>query len=408
VDVEQRMEMVRELCSFEGRLAGTDAERRAANRLAQRLRESGRAVEVEPTYVHPRVPLIWAAHAALAFAGSLVAIASPAAGFGIVLATAVSLFFDMNTRFYLLRRLFFRRASQNVYSPGPRPDAPARLILNAHYDAARTGYLFGRRVRRREAMVPPRYRLVLGLPRLLFWPLASLLPIIGLRMAGVDASWLSVLQLIPTLILLVSVFLLGDWELSEVVPGANDNASGVATVLSLADALDAEPPENLDVCVLLTGAEECGMEGMRSFVREHRDGLERGSTVFLVLDMVGKGHLHYLTGEGLAITYRHNRRLVELCDAIATASREDGGDLDVGPVALATATDALPAILAGYPAITLWALAENGLPGLEYHTPRDTPDRLDREALERAHGFALALIRALDRDVGRRVTPSPR
>jgi len=372
------------------------------------LRAAGRAVDVEPTYVHPQFPLIHAAHAALAFAGSLISIASPVAGFAIVLATAVSLFFDFNTRFYLLRRLFFRRASQNVVSPGPRPDAPARLILNAHYDVARTGYLFGRRARRREAMVPPRYRLVLGLPRLMFWPLAALIPMIGLRMAGVDASWLSVLQLVPTLILLVSAFLLGDWQLSDVVPGANDNASGVATVLSLAEALDAEPPENLDVWVLLTGAEECGMEGMRSFVRKHRKGMERGSTHFLVLDMVGAGRLHYLTGEGLAITYRHARRLVELCHAVAEASRESGGDLDASPIALATASDALPATLAGYPAITLWTLAENGLPGLEYHTPGDTPDRLDPKAMERSHAFALALVRALDRDVARRLTPPPR
>ena len=37
--------------------------------------------------------------------------------------------------------LFFRRASQNVVSPGANPEAPARLLLVAHYDAARTGLL---------------------------------------------------------------------------------------------------------------------------------------------------------------------------------------------------------------------------------------------------------------------------
>ena len=42
----------------------------------------------------------------------------------------------------------------------------------------------------------------------------------------------------------------------------------------------------------------------------------------------------------------------------------------------------------------------NYAPG--YHTPNDTPDRVDPAALDRAHGFALELVRALDRDVGRR------
>ena len=36
------------------------------------------------------------------------------------------MYLDLNGRFYLLRRLFFRRASQNVVSPGAEPEAPAR------------------------------------------------------------------------------------------------------------------------------------------------------------------------------------------------------------------------------------------------------------------------------------------
>ena len=120
------MEIIRELCSFEGRLAGTDAERRAANRLAERLRELGRRVEVEPTYVHPQSALVHAAHCLLGFAGSLVAITVPALGFALVLLAATSMYLDLNGRLYLLRSLFFRRASQNVVSPGHEPEAPAR------------------------------------------------------------------------------------------------------------------------------------------------------------------------------------------------------------------------------------------------------------------------------------------
>src|SRR5688572_6296879 len=130
------MEIIRELCSFAGRLAGTDAERRAAARLAERLRTSGRRVEVEPIYVHPQIGLIYAAHCLLGVAGSLVAVAIPVLGFAVVLFAATSMYLDLNARFYLLRRLFFRRASQNVVSRGARPTAPARLLLVAHIDAA--------------------------------------------------------------------------------------------------------------------------------------------------------------------------------------------------------------------------------------------------------------------------------
>ena len=38
-----------------------------------------------------------------------------------------------------------------------------------------------------------------------------------------------------------------------------------------------------------------------------------------------------------------------------------------------------------------------------YHRLDDAPKRIDAAALEDAHGFALELVRALDRDVGRRL-----
>src|SRR4051794_27307566 len=213
------MDVIRELCSFEGRLAGTDAERRAANRLANRLREIGRRAEIEPTYVHPQYALVHATHCALGFAASLLAIVQPAIGFAIVLATAVSMYLDLNARFYLLRRLFFRRASQNVVSRGKRPEAPARLLLTAHYDVARTGALFEPKRLARLSRIAQRLPFPFGPFRVAFWSLAILLPILGLRMAGVDSAALSLIQLPPTLALLVGVFLLVDVELSDIVPG---------------------------------------------------------------------------------------------------------------------------------------------------------------------------------------------
>ncbi len=395
------MDVIRELCSFENRLAGSDAERRAANWLAMRLRDGGRRAEIEPTYVHPRYGLVHAAHCALGFAGSLLAIVQPAIGFAIVLATAVSMYLDLNYRVYLVRRLFFRRASQNVISPGGRPGAPARVFLCAHYDAARTGAAFDPKQVARGARFAARLPLPIGPFRILFWSLAILLPILGARMAGIDSGLISLLQLFPTLILLVGVFLLTDIELSDVVPGANDNASGVATVLSLADELSANPPAHLDVWVLLTGAEECLQEGMRSFVRAHRGDLDRETTYFVNVDTVGRGNVRFEAGAGWVVTYQLNRRLVELCNAIATADREDSNRYKARPLVHGVAGDSMPPRIAGFPATAISCRNDlNYVPG--NHTPDDTPERVDPAALDRAHGFALELVRALDRDVGRR------
>jgi hypothetical protein len=394
------MEIIRELCSFERRLAGTDAERRAANRLAERLRAAGRSAEAEPTYVHPRYGLVHAAHCALGFAGSLIAIEIPALGFGLVLFAATSMYLDLSYRLYLVRSLFFRRASQNVVSPGPRPDAAARLIIVAHYDAARSGAVFAEKRTRRAARLQRRYGVALGPFRILFWSLAALLPLLGARMAELDSTAISALQLLPTLVLLVGAFALVEIELSEVVPGANDNASGVATALSLAEELDAKPPEHLDAWVLLTGAEECLQEGMRAFLRAHRAELDRERTFFINLDTLGHGEVRFEVSAGWIVGDEMDRRLVELCAAIAEAGA-DGGEPAARPLRHGLAGDSMPPRLRGYRSLGITCLGADGyVPG--YHLPSDTPDRVDPGALERAHDFALALIRQLDRDVGRR------
>ena len=404
------MEIIRELCSFEGRLAGTDAERRAANRMAARLRDTGRRAAIEPIHVQPQIGLVYAAHCALGFAGSLLAVELPVVGFALVLLAATSMYLDLNARLHLVRRLFFRRASQNVVSNGGRSDAPARLVITAHLDAARTGAVYSPKWMRLFERVANAVPFALSPSRVLFWSLAYLVPVLGVRAAGVDSDLLSVLQLPATLVLLVAVFALIDIELSPIVPGANDNASGVATALSLAAELRAERPSNLDVWIVLTGGQECLMQGMRSFVRAHRGELDRSSTYVLNLDSVGAGDVRFEVGEGPAVTYELGSRLTELCAAIADADADAEGPnaFRAAPLRHGFATDALPARLAGIPATTITCLAPGAIVPANYHTAADVPEAIEPEALDRAHGFALELIRRLDADVGRRTGAEPK
>jgi hypothetical protein len=354
--------------------------------------------------VHPEYSLVIAAHALLAIAGSLVALVLAPVGFAMVLLAAASLYLDQNTRLYLIRRLFFRRASQNVVSPGDNPSAPVRLILSAHYDAAKTGFVFGPRSTRAAKGLSETARLLLGPIRLLFWAgIVPLLAVCGARLGGVDAQWLAIVQLIPTALLLVSLVLLLDIALSGVVPGAYDNASGVAAVLSAAQRLDAEPPQNLDVWVVLPGAEECNCEGMARWVTAHHKDLDRESTFFVNLDSVSYGDVHYLASEGAIVSYRLDGRLFELCEAIATADREDGNRYRARPIRIPFHTDALPVNARGFRAISLIG-AEDGVGPPYYHTHADTPDKLDEDAMERAVDFAVELARQIDRDVGRQIS----
>ena len=109
--------------------------------------------------------------------------------------------------------------------------------------------------------------------------------------------------------------------------------------------------------MLLTGAEECLQEGMRSFVRAHRGDLDRESTYFVNLDTVGHGNVRYEAGEGLASSpIELDRRLVELCNAIATADREDSNRYQARPLIHGLAGDSMPPRIAGFPATAITCL----------------------------------------------------
>ncbi len=401
MDSAGRIEVIRELCSFQGRGPGTDAERRAGNMLAGRLRGIGRRAEIEPFFAHPEYAIVHLIHAAMGVAGSIIATVQPAVGFTLVLIAAISTYLDLNTRIYLVRSLLFRRASQNVVSPGNRPDAPARLILMAHYDAARTGYVFSK-ASNRIRKLPERTRLNLGPFRLFFWlGLAPLLPILGARMAGLDATWLNALQAVPTIVLIIAGFLLIDIALSDIVPGAYDNASGVAAVLSAADELTANPPENLDVWVVLAGSEESFCEGSRAFVRAHRKELDRTTTAFVNVDSVSYGGVAYEISQGPVISLPHDAQLIELCKALSDAGQT------ARPIRHPLLDDALPARVRRLRAITLRTTDADGNLAPWYHTHEDVPEQVDSEALTRASDFVVSLARLLDREAGRTVAPQP-
>ncbi len=220
-------------------------------------------------------------------------------------------------------------------------------------------------------------------------------------MAGLDATWLNAVQAIPTIVLIVAAFLLIDIALSEIVPGAYDNASGVAAVLSAAAELTDDPAENLDVWIVLTGSEESLCEGSRAFVRSRRRQLDRARTYFLNVDSVSAGQVAYEVSEGAVISIPHDRHLVELAEALADAGAADGGAM---PIRHPLLDDALPPRVRKFRSITIRTTDANGNLAPWYHTHEDTPECIDSTSLSRATEFVIALSRLIDREAGRAAT----
>jgi len=380
------------LVAHGGRWAGTEAEHQAARHLAERLCSLGRDAELEPIEVRPDYGLTHALGGLVGMLGSLLSPSRPRLGLGALAVAVASTYGDLTTRFHLFRRLTRRVRSQNVVSRESSGKL-GTLVLVAHYDTARTGWVFDPKAMEQQARLGRRLGREIGPFEPFVWVLFGALGLAGLRAVGLRSKGLTAAQQAPVPILAGTVALLLQTRRAEVVPGANDNASGVATVLRLAERFGGQL-RNYDVWVLLTSAEEGLLLGMREWLRAHRHELDPDRTVFLNVDIAGYGTVRYTTKEGFAFPVRYSGELIELCEEIRAEDREDR--FGARPMVSRLATDACVAALHRYRAIQISCLPElNVAP--HYHQPTDTPDRLQPEALERAYEFCSQLVERIDK-----------
>ena len=386
-------EVVEELAGFERR-AGSEGEHRAAEWIARRLRAAGCEAEVEDTYFHAGYAGLMRG---LSLAGSAAGIATlagrslrPPAAVMAALAGA-AIVDDISNGPRLARRLIQRREpTWNVVGRSGNPNAERTLVLLAHHDAAPTGLIFHDSV---QAWVGDRFpglieRTNTAVP--IWWgPLAAH----GLIAAGAltQRRWMAGLGLFGTVL---SAAAFHDIARSPVVPGANDNLSGVAVLVGLAERLRAEPIEGLRVLLVSCGAEEVIQGGIHSFARTHFPHLPREQTWFLNLETVGSPQLILLEGEGPVVMEDYHdsgfRDLVVRCAERAGASLKRG-------FRARSSTDSVIPSRAGYPTATLASVNRHKALS-NYHLMTDTPENLDYTTVAAALDVAEAVARSLAAD----------
>lgn len=180
------------------------------------------------------------------------------------------------------------------------------------------------------------------------------------------------------------LFLVAHYDSVQVSYGANDDGSGVATLLEVARNLAAGPQLRNDVVLLFTDAEEACLCGAESFV--HSDPLATGGGV--VLNFEARG------ANGPSVMFE-------------TAAGNAG--------LVAAYADAVPYPVATSMAVEVYRILPNDtdftpfresgrFTGLNsayidgvpvYHSPQDRPENLDRGTLQQHGANALALARSL-------------
>ncbi|MCL6450070.1 MAG: M28 family peptidase [Acetobacteraceae bacterium] len=424
-DASSLMRHVRELAEVIGpRPSTSPQERRAAGYLEGALSSLGWRVEREP--FRSVTSFSWAV---LVVFGLSVAAAGllpgrPAAALALTLA-ALALFVLEASSVAAVSRLLPTRPSQNLLaslpggpgggdapglpSAGPQPiqsQPPAagprrgatqqavagplrRLIVVAHYDSSREAVLY-------HPLLVPAFR-ALFLAMVGSMLVIALASILALGAPALDRWFMPPAWAAGGYLAAMFLVVLHRETLGRPVAGANDNASGAAVALGLAERLARAPTTRLEVQLLFTGAEEAGTVGMLSFLARHGRRLRGGpATAFLNLDNLGKGSLRYIVAEGMLNLTRSDAELVGAASRVAV----ERPDLGFGPaVYQSLTTDGLAAMMRGFRAMGIMAFDARGiLPNWHWRT--DTCDGVDPGNLDRALEFVEGLVRELDRKAG--------
>jgi hypothetical protein len=389
-DIETTLREVVEALAPIERPPCSPGERRAAEWLAERLRRVDgveTALEDEPSWgiFQPTLTALGAAgmlSAALALRGRR------ASGALLAAATLAGILDEAHNGPRVLRRLLRRRRTTvNLVARAGDREGRDTLVVLAHHDAPKTGRLFDQTLQRRLYELAPQVIERFKTPPPQWWlglsgPLATCIGALTGRRGPARAG---------LLIGAIGTALLADMWRSPTVAGANDNLSGVATLVALAELLALDPVPGLRVLLVSCGAEETLQDGIRAFMQTHRDELAPGRTSFVNLDTVGSPHLVLLEAEGpVRMEYYTGPWLRDL---LAQRAAELGIPLWRGFRARASTDSVIPS-RAGYPIATLVSMTDWRAPA-NYHLPSDVPENLDYRTVADATRLVHAVCAAL-------------
>jgi hypothetical protein len=366
-------------------------EREAAEWLAARLRVLDGvevALEDEPSW--GTFPPTATALGALGVLAAVLALrARRTAALALASATFAGIVDEVENGPRFVRRLIRRRRSTvNLTARiGERTAYDHTLVVIAHHDAPQTGILFDQTLQRKLHERAPQLVESVKTPLPQWWiglagPLLSVVSAATGRRGPARAA------------MTIGAFgtaLVADMWRSDTVQGANDNLSGVAALVGMAEAISRRPVPGLRVLLVSCGAEETLQDGIRAFIARHGHELESEHTSFVNLDTVGSPHLVMLEAEGPV--WMESYTGPWLRDLTADTAARVGIELHRGFRARASTDSVIPS-RAGYPIVTLVSMTAWRSPA-NYHLPSDIPANLDYRSVADATRLVLELARSL-------------
>jgi hypothetical protein len=274
--------------------------------------------------------------------------------------------------------LFRTGTSANIYGKiRAKARAKATVIIGAHHDSP-VEFPIPIRWRAKSTRFITMIIIVIGL---VFAVYAA--KILGEYFNLFYMSWtvfgfrlFDVLIIMPIIGVILTVALKLGLKSGTLTLGANDNLSGVAVTLGVAEYFSKNRPNNTDVWVISHGCEEC-MRGSKRFVARHWEELRKKNTYTINFDTAGIGKLVIVSEEKM-FTTKHSPEICKMLQESATKLHLKY-PVRIEPFSMG-GTDSAFYSKKGLKATSVIGLADDGFP-VVWHNRKDTPDRLDRNNL---------------------------
>lgn len=397
--VDYSFDSIKYICDEIGpRESGMPAERKAQEWLKDQLLENGWAdeAEIEPFTVsrHGLVGFTKIVSVLLVIAAAVQFAAYFAGGAANIAANAVTIILGLTALVitvaeFLMYKPFIdpllpKTESGNVYaSLKSSGETKRRIIFSGHCDSA---YEWTLMKIKPAFMIAVIVLCVVGV-------LASFALCIVNLVRGETAVWSLVLTsvFIPFYVLL--------WffcNFKVVVPGANDNLTGVLASVAVLKCLKESGIrfEHTEVAVLLTGSEESGLRGAFAWARKHKDEIlsDGTETVFVGLETLRDWDHLNIYNRDLTGTVAHDAGAVKLLDKASAACGRPLKHFSV----FFGASDAAAVTKEGLRATCLAGM--DPTPADYYHNVKDTADNMDRKTFALGLDIALEAAEIFDRE----------
>ncbi len=363
----------------------TEKETEAAEYITEKLVQSGYEPAKE-SFISAKSG--WYPYALFAFlvliAELLFILKYPVIAFFITLVSIVSVITELLFKQNLFRIILPKGESQNiVLKIKPQNETREKVILTAHMDTHRTPLAFSSPlwVKIFDVLVP--IGLASAIIMMLIFGLSAFLP---------WQHWDIITA--PFCIIMVAILIITmQTDFTPYTEGANDNASGVAVCLDLAEKIKEKPLNYTETWIVFTGCEEVGCYGADSFALNHKDELKNAA--WITIDSVGSPNadICYLTREKFLYEAKSDPGLLSIADAVRDENPEIGAKACSNFIG--AYTESSIAVKHSFRTITLIALSNDGR-FENWHQPSDILENVDMRMVEKCFNLAWNILRKID------------